>query len=109
MARRRPDESGSSREIQMKPLALVPAILVAASLTVSLAPRAAAQGDVTPDAVLVVESDASSISQLIGDYYANARSIPSDHIYHLAKKTPLTEEITRGQYNFWIRDKLVDF
>jgi uncharacterized protein (TIGR03790 family) len=93
----------------MKPLALAPAVLVAASFAAALAPRAAAQGDVAPDAVLVVESDASSISQLIGDYYANARSIPSDHVFHLPAKTPLTEEITRGQYNFWIRDKLVDF
>src|SRR5262245_43158744 len=109
MARRPADDSERSRETPMKPLALVPAVLVAASLAVSLAPRAAAQGDVPPDGVLVVVSDASSISQLIGDYYATARSIPSDHVFHLPKKTPLTEEITRGQYNFWIRDKLVDF
>ena len=93
----------------MKPLALVPALLLAIPLAGPLAPRAAAQGDVTPDGVLVVESDADPISQLIGDYYVNARSIPVDHVFHLPKKTPTAEEITRGQYNFWIRDKLVDF
>jgi uncharacterized protein (TIGR03790 family) len=86
-----------------------PALLFAASLVALGAPRLVAQQDVTPDGVLVVVSDASSISQLIGDYYATARAIPSDHVFHLPKKTPVTEEITRAQYNFWIRDKLVDF
>lgn len=93
----------------MKPLALAPAVLAAGSALCLLAPRAAAQGDVPPDGVLVVESDASSISQLIGDYYATARSIPSDHVFHLGVNTPTVEEISRGEYDVYIRNKLVNF
>jgi len=89
----------------MKPLALS----LAASSLFAVAPRAAAQQDVGPDGVLIVVNDASAISQAIGTYYATVRGIASDHILHLPIKTPLTEEITRGQYNFRIRDKLVNF
>jgi uncharacterized protein (TIGR03790 family) len=90
----------------MKPLALS---LAASSLIAVAAARAAAQQDVGPDGVLVVVSDASAISQAIGTYYATARGIASDHVFHLGAKTPLLEEITRGEYDFRIRDKLVNF
>ena len=89
--------------------ASVRALVFAAAPLAGFAPRAAAQQDVGPDGVLIVVSDASAISQAIGTYYATVRGIASDHILHLPVKTPLTEEITRGQYNFRIRDKLVNF
>lgn len=90
---------------------LVRSVLAAAPvLTLAgLAPRASAQQDVGPDGVLVVVSDASAISQAIGAYYATARGIAGDHVFHLPNTTPVLEEITRGEYRNDIRDKLVDF
>src|SRR5262245_60700343 len=74
-----------------------------------LAPSAHAQEDVTADRVLVVVNDASTISPLIGAYYAQVRGIPTDHIFHLDATTPLAEEIVRKDYNTYIRDPFVNF
>ncbi|MBA3638244.1 MAG: TIGR03790 family protein [Acidobacteria bacterium] len=46
--------------------------------------------------VAVVVNDASPASQLVADYYARTRSIPSTNIIRI--RTPATDEISRAEY-----------
>ncbi|MFO0984794.1 MAG: TIGR03790 family protein [Planctomycetota bacterium] len=64
---------------------------------------------VRPDQVLVVVNDSSAISVAVGSYYAEVRSIPADHVLHLAAGTTTAEVIDRPTYNAAIRDPIANY
>jgi uncharacterized protein (TIGR03790 family) len=61
----------------------------------------------TPQNVLVVVNDASSISRSIGEYYALRRAIPLRNVCHL--HTTTNEVITRPQYDLEIAEPIADY
>ncbi|MEW6744468.1 MAG: TIGR03790 family protein [Planctomycetota bacterium] len=84
-------------------------LFAGAVVTLALALPGAARAGVTPDEVLVVVNDSSTISTAIGSYYASMRSIPALNVFHLPAGTTTAELITRTDYNQQIRDPLIEY
>ncbi len=90
----------------MRPLAIATCVL---PIVLAVLASPAARANATPDKVLVVVNDSSTVSQSIGAWYASARAIPAVNVFHLTAGTPTTESITRTQYNTLIRDPIVNY
>lgn len=81
--------------------------LVLAVLGTWAVPAPARAGD--PSQVLLIVNDQSAISQAIGTYYANARSVPAENVFHLPVGTSDSETISRATFNTQVRDPIIQY